>query len=89
MSAIKGKWFPGVLCSTHGHIVGPGHSRKNFNKKPGRARQEATITMPYALILPLLAKTRTKIGINFCFDGGRAANDSLNLDFAVAANPIF
>ena len=33
MSAIKGKWFPGVLCSTHSHSVGPGHSRKNCNNK--------------------------------------------------------
>ena len=33
MSAIKGKWVPGGLCSTHGHSVGAGHSSKNCNNK--------------------------------------------------------
>ena len=31
--AIKVKWVPGRFCSTHGHGMGPSHSRNNCNNK--------------------------------------------------------
>ena len=70
--AIKGKWVPGRFCSTQGHGMGAGHSRKIATTKPGRARRAATITMPRALILLVLVKTGTNIGIKFCCDRGGA-----------------
>ena len=70
MLEIKVNWAPGGFCSTHGHIVGPGHSKFFSTTIPGRARWAAKITVPRALTLPALDETRTNIGINFCCDGG-------------------
>ena len=33
MSEIKGKYVPGGLCSTHGHVMGPRNSSKYCNNK--------------------------------------------------------
>ena len=59
MSAIKGKWVPGGATES-----------KTTTTKPGRKRRAATIKIPRALILPVLAETRTNIGIIFCCGGG-------------------
>ena len=89
MSKIKGKWVPGGFYSTHGHGVGAGHSIKNCNNKTkngetGGHNNNATCANPSGP-----DQNMNKYWDKMLLWKGRGANDGLNLDFAVAANPFF
>ena len=88
MSAIKGKWVPGGFCSTHSYGVGDFHSSKICNNKTregetGNHNNNATCDNTSGP-----GRNRNKYWDNFLLLRG-GTDDSLNLDCAVTANPIF